>query len=75
MRCKREAPIVEFARSVRAEDPGIGARKIWLMAGDVYGERMIGRDAFYSLLEREGLRLRRPRPRHTTNSAIISTTT
>ena len=68
MRCKREAPIVEFARSIRAEDPGIGARKIWLMAGDVYGKRMIGRDAFYALLEREGLRLRRPRPRHTTNS-------
>ncbi len=38
------------------------------MATDLYGERMIGRDAFYALLEREGLRLRRPRPRHTTNS-------
>ena len=68
MRCKREAPIVAFARSIRSEDPGIGARKIWLMAGNVFGERMIGRDAFYALLEREGLRLRRPRPRHTTNS-------
>ena len=68
MRCKREAPIVAFARSIRSEDPGIGARKIWLMAGNVFGERMIGRDAFYALLEREGMRLRRPRPRHTTNS-------
>ena len=68
MHCKREAPIVAFARSIRSEDPGIGARKIWLMAGNVFGERMIGRDAFYALLEREGMRLRRPRPRHTTNS-------
>ena len=68
IRCKRELPIIEFARSIREEDPGIGARKIWLMATDLYGERMIGRDAFYALLEREGLRLRRPRPRHTTNS-------
>ena len=68
MRCKRESPIVEFARSVRAEDPGIGARKIWLMASDVFGNQMIGRDALYALLEREGMRLRRPRPRHTTNS-------
>jgi transposase InsO family protein len=68
MRCKRELPIVEFARSIRSEDPGIGARKIWLMAGNVFGKRMIGRDAFYALLEREGMRLRRPRPRHTTNS-------
>ena len=68
MHCKRESPILEFARSVRSEDPGIGARKIWLMAGDVFGRSMIGRDAFYALLEREGLRLKRPRPRHTTNS-------
>ena len=68
MRCKRESPIVDFARSVRDEDPGIGARKIWLMAGSVFGDGMIGRDAFYKLLEREGMRLRRPRPRHTTNS-------
>lgn len=67
-RCKREMPIVEFARSVRQEDPGIGARKIWLMAGEVFKSGMIGRDAFYSLLEREGMRLRRPRPRRTTNS-------
>ena len=67
MRCKRELPIVEFARSIRSEDPGIGARKIWLMAGNVFGERMIGRDAFYALLERECMRLRRSRSRHTTN--------
>ena len=67
-RCKKEVPIIEFARSVRAEDPGLGARKIWLMAADVYGTRMMGRDAFFALLAREGLKLRRPRPRHTTNS-------
>lgn len=68
MRCKRESPLVEFAHSVRHEDPGIGARKIWLMASNIYANQMIGRDAFYALLEREGLRLRRPRPRHTTKS-------
>lgn len=67
-RCKREFPIIEFARSIRKEDPGIGARKIWLMAGNVFNDSMVGRDAFYALLEREGMRLRRPRPRHTTNS-------
>ena len=53
---------------MRKEDPGIGARKIWLMCGSVFSKSMIGRDAFYGLLEREGLRLRRPKPRHTTNS-------
>ena len=53
---------------MRSEDPGIGARKIWLMAHDVYKDSMIGRDAFYALLAREGLKLKRPRPRRTTNS-------
>lgn len=53
---------------MRQEDPGIGARKIWLMASNIYGNQMMGRDAFYALLEREGLRLKRPRPRHTTKS-------
>ncbi len=68
MRCKRELPIVKFAHSVHAEDPGIGARKTWLMASAVFGNQMIGRDTLYALLEREGMRLSRPRPRHTTNS-------
>jgi len=68
MRCKIEAPIVDFARSKRAEDPGLGARKIWLMVCDVFGEHVIGRDAFYALLAREGMRLKRPKPRRTTNS-------
>ena len=53
MRCKRESPIVDFARSVRAEDPGIGARKIWLMAGSVFGKKMLGRDAFYAIFLRD----------------------
>ena len=53
---------------MRSEDPGIGARKIWLMAYDIYRDSMMGRDAFYALLAREGLKLKRPRPRRTTNS-------
>ena len=53
---------------MRSQDPGLGARKIWIMASGTYGDYMIGRDAFYALLEREGMRLARPRPRHTTNS-------
>ena len=38
------------------------------MSGAVFGEQMLGRDAFYALLAREGLKLKRPKPRHTTNS-------
>ena len=59
---------MEFVRSVRREDPGLGQRKLWLMSGAVFGEQMLGRDAFYALLAREGLKLKRPKPRHTTNS-------
>lgn len=38
------------------------------MGGTIFGKGMMGRDAFYAFLEREGLKLRRPKPRHTTNS-------
>jgi len=38
------------------------------MCRDVFRVNMIGRDAFYRLLEHEGMHLQRPRPRHTTNS-------
>lgn len=38
------------------------------MGGSVFGESMIGRDAFYAFLEREGFKLKRPKPRHTTKS-------
>lgn len=38
------------------------------MSGAVFGDQMLGRDAFYGLLEREGMKLKRPKPRHTTNS-------
>ena len=61
-------PIVDFVRSIREEDPGIGQYKLWLMGVNVFGKSMMGRDAFYALLAREGFKLKRPKPRHTTNS-------
>ena len=42
--------------------------KLWLMGQSVFGLEMMGRDAFYALLDREGLKIIRPKPRHTTNS-------
>lgn len=38
------------------------------MGRSIFGTSMMGRDAFYSFLSREGLKLKRPKPRHTTNS-------
>lgn len=63
-----ETVITEFVKSVREEDPGIGCKKLWLMGKGVYKESFIGRDAFFDLLKRAGLCLKRPKPRHTTNS-------
>ena len=34
----------------------------------IFGKSMMGRDAFYKFLDREGYKLKRPKPRHTTNS-------
>lgn len=67
-KCVVENTITEFVKSVRDEDPGIGGRKLGLMGKNVYKESFIGRDAFFELLKRSGLCLKRPKPRHTTNS-------
>ena len=65
----RERTIVEMARSIREEDAGIGRYKMWRMIQDAYmPDWMPGRDAFFKIMERYGLTLPRPRPRHTTNS-------
>ena len=64
-----ERSIVEMARSIREEDAGIGRYKMWRMIQDAYmPDWMPGRDAFFRIMDRYGLTLRRPRPRRTTNS-------
>lgn len=53
---------VQFAKEVRAKDPGIGGKKIWHMymqgLGRQYG---IGRDRFYAILDGHGMKLRQKR--------------
>ena len=64
-----EHAIVEMARSIREEDAGIGRYKMWRMIQDAYMPNwMPGRDAFFKIMDRYGLTLKRPRPRRTTNS-------
>ena len=54
---------------LRAEDPGIGGRKIWLMLGDIFDDDWLpGRDKLYQLLQENHLNLKLPKRRHTTNS-------
>lgn len=60
---------MDSVSEIRKLDPGIGGYKLWLMLKDMFQEGWLpGRDSFYSLLRSRGYMLKRPRPRHTTNS-------
>ena len=63
-----EKDIVGHARALRAEAPGIGAYKMFLILKDVFPDIMPGRDRFYEIVNRNGLMLKPGRRRHTTNS-------
>ena len=65
----RLTPVIDTVRHIREMDPGIGGYKLWLMINRIYPDRWIpGRDSFFSILRTFGLVLKRPKPRHTTNS-------
>ncbi len=65
----RERRVIDAVREIRAEDPGIGGYKLWLMLIAMFGRDSVqGRDSFFALLRRKGLMLPKPKPRHTTNS-------
>jgi transposase InsO family protein len=69
MTLSREKIIVEMARAIREQDPGIGSYKMWLMIRESYDpDWMPGRDAFFRLMKQHSLSLPPPRPRRTTNS-------
>ena len=66
---KRESLIVKNVREIRAEDPGIGGYKLWVMLCSLFGsDSMQGRDSFYRLLRRHRLMLPPRKKRHTTDS-------
>lgn len=60
---------LEQVRKIREEAPGMGSHKIYLMLVDIFGrENMMGRDAFFRLLQENGLTLPRRKGRRTTYS-------
>ena len=66
---EHEKNVIDAVREIRAEDPGIGGYKLWLMLIAMFGRDFVpGRDRFFVTLRRRGLMLPRPKPRHTTNS-------
>lgn len=69
-RLAKESFIVDYVKSVRARDPGIGGRKLWHMYRLSFPEgARVGRDSFLSVIADNGLKLRdKPRRPRTTDS-------
>lgn len=65
-----ESFVIEYAKEVRAKDPGIGGNKLWLMYRSRFGqENSVGYNRFYDILERFSLKIRKRHHRtRTTNS-------
>jgi transposase InsO family protein len=66
----QEAFALEYIRSVRAKDPGIGGKKLWFMyKRDFPEEASLGRDRFEAVIDKYGLKVRkRIRKPQTTDS-------
>ena len=64
-----ESIALEQTRRIRQDAPGMGSYKVYLMLADIFGRaNMMGRDAFFRLLQENGLTLPRRKGRRTTNS-------
>lgn len=63
-----EKKIVEQARQLRSEAPGIGAYKMFIILKAIFQDIMPGRDKFYNMMHKNRLMLKPKRKRHTTNS-------
>ena len=66
---RRVNRILDAVAEIRQQDPGIGGYKLWLMMKRMFHSDWVpGRDQFFSLMHTFGYTLKRPKPRHTTNS-------
>ena len=66
----QEEFVLRYVRDVRNRDRGIGGKKLWYMYSRDFGNNFpVGRDRFYDVLAKYGLKLRRKqRTTRTTNS-------
>lgn len=72
----REAFALEYIRTIRIKDPGIGGSKLWHMyRRDFRGNDPIGRDRFADIIDRHQLKVRQKirKPRTTDSSHGLST--
>lgn len=59
-----EAFVLQFVKSVRKQDPGIGGEKLWKIYQNKFGshsEYKVGRDKIESIIAKYGLTVRKPR--------------
>lgn len=66
-----ESFVVEYVKSIRSKDPGIGGNKLWLMYRSLFGkDNSVGYNRFYDILDRYKLKIRkRPHRVRTTDSS------
>ena len=70
-RVAKEVFVVEYVKSIRKKDPGIGGLKLWYMYQREFRyENPIGRDAFMSIMDANNLKVRQKvrKPRTTDSS-------
>lgn len=67
----RERFIIEFVKSIREVNKGLGGEKLWLLYHEYFGEQYsVGRDAFKKVLRKNELLVRKKRKRiRTTDSS------
>lgn len=65
-----EAFVVEFIKSIREKDPGIGGEKLWLMYSERFGaSRHVGYNHFYDIMETYNLKVRKRKRRTKTTDS------
>lgn len=75
-KAQREAIVLAYIRDIRQKAPGIGGMKLWFMYNRDFpdGER-VGRDMFYEIIDRHGLKARyktrRPRTTDSTHGLKV----
>lgn len=72
----REEFVVQYVKEIRRKDPGLGGSKLWYMYHQTFaGSHPVGRDTFFSIVNDNGLkvrkRVRKPRTTDSTHSLPV----
>ena len=76
LKAAQEAFVLEYVRSIRQKDPGMGGQKIWYMyKRNFAGNNPVGRDRFADIIDKHNLKIRRKvrKPRTTDSTHGLPT--